>query len=82
MPKKIGASTPKVTDSRRSIVARRNRAAWWRTMPATKAPNTGWTPIFSVAAAHKKAVTITSTRSESRVLKCSVANRTVSRRTG
>ena len=51
-------------------------------MPATNAPNTGWTPIRSVAAAHRNVVTITSTRSESLALKCSVATRTATRRTG
>ena len=82
MPKKIGASTPKVTDSRRAIVSLRRRGTWCNTMPATNAPNTAWTPIRSVAAAHRNVVTITSTRSESLALKCSVAIRTATRRIG
>ena len=82
IPKKIGASTLKVNDSRRAMVSLRRRGTWCSTTPATKAPNTACTPIRSVAAAQRNVTTMTRTRSESPVLNRSAATRTAKRRIG
>ena len=62
-PKKSGANSDRVTLS--SLWSRSvRRVGTWRTRtPATKAPNTAWTCMASVAAPHRKVTPTTTTSS-------------------